>query len=70
MKVNMGNIDKIIRVVVVLAALGLYFGGVLTGVLGYVAIAVAVIFGFNIATGFCPLYTIFGISTCAVKLDK
>jgi hypothetical protein len=56
--------------VVVLAALGLYFGGVLTGVLGYVAIAVAVIFGFTIATGFCPLYTIFGISTCAVKLDK
>lgn len=34
------------------------FWGIITGVL-------AVVFGVTAATGFCPLYRIFGISTCS-----
>lgn len=67
MKVNMGTIDRIIRVLVALGAIGLVLTGAVEGTLSYVLIAVGVIFGFTIATGFCPLYTIFGINTCPVK---
>lgn len=69
MKINMGNIDKIIRAVVVLVCLGLFLGGVVVGTLGYVLLLVALIFTFTITTGFCPLYTIFGINTCPVKIE-
>lgn len=64
MKKNMGNLDRIIRIVVALVAAALYFANVLTGTMGIVALVVAVIFLLTSAVGFCPLYRLVGLSTC------
>jgi hypothetical protein len=62
MKINMGTVDRIVRVVVgvVLAAAG-FFGT--TGVWSIVLYVLAVVMFVTAAVGFCPLYLPFGIST-------
>ena len=62
MKINMGTVDRIVRVVVgvVLAAVG-SFGT--TGVWSIVLYVLAVVMFVTAAVGFCPLYLPFGIST-------
>lgn len=63
----MGNTDKIIRIVVAIIAIALYFTGTLTGALGIVALVAAGIFLLTSFISFCPLYTILGISTCPLE---
>ena len=67
MKKNMGNTDRIIRVIVALIIGGLYFGGVVTGTLGIVLMILAVVFLLTSVVSFCPLYAPFGIKTCSTK---
>ena len=67
MKTNMGGMDRIIRVLVAIVAVALYLTGTLTGTLGIVALVVAGIFLLTSVVSFCPLYTLFGISTCPTK---
>lgn len=67
MKKNMSNTDRIIRVVVAIIFATLYFTDVVPGILGIVLTALAVIFVLTSIISFCPLYTIFGISTCPVE---
>ncbi|MEZ4902014.1 MAG: DUF2892 domain-containing protein [Spirosomataceae bacterium] len=67
MKTNMGGIDRILRTLIALVAIILYFTDVLTGAVGIAAIAVSGIFLLTSLVSFCPLYTLFGINTCAVK---
>jgi len=67
MKPNMSGIDRIARTLIAAAVIVLYFTNVLTGTVGIIAIVVSVIFLLTSVVSFCPLYTIFGISTCAVK---
>ena len=67
MKKNMGNIDRIIRVLIALAVAGLYFGGIINGTLAIILGVAAVIFAATSLVSFCPLYAVFGISTCPVK---
>ncbi len=63
MTLNMGTADRSIRVVVALVLAGLYFGNVVTGTLGLVLVAVAVLFALTGAVGVCPGYLPFGFST-------
>ena len=58
MKKNMGNTDRVIRIIiaVVVAALGFYFKS-WWGLLAIVPLATALI-------RWCPLYLPFGIKTC------
>jgi hypothetical protein len=67
MKQNMGGVDRIIRLLVAIAAVVLYFTHTVTGTLGYVLLAVAAIFLLTSLVSFCPLYTIFGIKTNVTK---
>lgn len=67
MKKNMSGTDRIIRIIVALLTLGLYFTHVLTGSLGLIAIVVSGIFVLTSIASFCPLYTVFGISSCKIK---
>lgn len=67
MKKNMGNIDRIIRVLIALLVIVLYFSNIITGTLGIVLLALAGIFVLTSLISFCPLYTIFGINTCKKK---
>jgi hypothetical protein len=64
MKKNMGSADRIIRILVALVFVGLYFGGIVEGTLGIVLIVLAAVFVLTSFVSFCPLYAPFGISTC------
>ncbi|WP_299323559.1 DUF2892 domain-containing protein [uncultured Maribacter sp.] len=67
MKKNMGTTDKFIRFIIAAALLIAFLTDTVTGVLGHVALAVAAIFVLTSFVSFCPLYTLFGGSTCKVK---
>lgn len=63
----MGSADKIVRLIIAVVISVLYFTNVITGTLGIVLLLVGGIFIFTSVVSFCPLYSLFGISTCAVK---
>lgn len=67
MKKNMGTADRIIRLIIVAIICGLYFTGNVTGTLGLILIVLAGVFFATSLVSFCPLYSIFGISTCPTK---
>jgi hypothetical protein len=64
MKQNVGGIDKVLRIVVGLALLSLLFLGEGStkwlGLIGLVPLGTALM-------GWCPLYSLIGLSTCAGK---
>lgn len=64
---NMGSSDKVIRLVVAIALVILYFTETLTGTAGVIALVVAAVFTLTSLVGVCPLYSVFGIKTCKVK---
>jgi hypothetical protein len=67
MKLNMGNADRIIRVLIALVIALLFYKNIITGPLAYVLLAVAGIFVLTSLIGSCPLYSLIGIRTCAPK---
>lgn len=70
MKKNMGNADKVIRVLIAAIIGYLYYSGTITGTLGIVLLLFAGVFVLTSLVSFCPLYAPFGISTCALKTKK
>ncbi|MBK7183160.1 MAG: DUF2892 domain-containing protein [Bacteroidetes bacterium] len=64
MKKNMGNIDRVIRVLIALVVIALYFANVISGTVAIVLLALSAVFVLTSVMSFCPLYTIFGINTC------
>ena len=67
MKKNMGSADKVIRLIIAVAFVALYYFGVIAGTLGIVALVLAGVFVLTSLVSFCPLYAIFGIRTCPVN---
>lgn len=67
MKKNMGNADRIIRVIVAAIVAALYFTNIITGTFGIVLIVLAAVFVLTSLISFCPLYAIVGLNTCPVK---
>lgn len=63
---NEANADRIARGVAAVVALLVALLVGFPSVLAWVLLAVAVILGVTAAVGFCPLYRVFGISTCKV----
>ena len=63
MKRNMSNLDRIIRVILAALFAYLYFGGIVTGVLGIILVVLGVVFLLTSIVGFCPLYALLKIST-------
>jgi hypothetical protein len=64
MKKNMGNADRIIRVLLALVFGGLYFTQTVTGTAGIVLVVLGGIFLATSLISFCPLYTLVGVNTC------
>jgi hypothetical protein len=64
MKRNMGNLDRVIRVVLAVIFAVLTLTGAVSGARGIVLLVVAGVFVLTSVVSFCPLYTLFGISTC------
>lgn len=67
MKKNMGFSDRIIRIVLAALFAILYLTDTVTGAFGTVLMVLAVVFVFTSLVSFCPLYQIFGLSTCPAK---
>jgi len=67
MKFNVGTIDRILRIVVGLALIGLAATGMIAGVWMWVAGVAGVVLVATGAFKFCPAYAIFGFSTCPTK---
>ncbi|MDD5240199.1 MAG: DUF2892 domain-containing protein [Sulfuricella sp.] len=69
MKVNVGGIDKILRIAVGIVLLSLTFilksesGLWLWGLIGIVPLATGLM-------GWCPAYTLFGINSCPMRDKK
>lgn len=63
MKRNMSNLDRMIRVILAAVFTYLYFGGIVTGVLGIVLLILGVVFLLTAILAFCPLYAPFKFST-------
>lgn len=63
MKKNMGAIDKLIRILIAVVIVVLYFTHVISGTLEIILLILAVIFALTSLIGFCPLYLPFGINT-------
>ncbi len=63
MKKNMGNIDRIIRILVALVIIALYFTHQINGTIAIIGLVLSAIFILTSFISFCPLYLPFGIST-------
>ncbi|MDY0102881.1 MAG: DUF2892 domain-containing protein [Lentimicrobium sp.] len=70
MKKNIGNTDKLIRLLFALLVAVLYFFGIISGTLAIILGVLALIMVVTSMVSFCGLYTIFGISTCKAKEGK
>ncbi len=67
MKKNMGNTDRIIRLLLAAVVAVLYFTNIITGTLGIVLLVLAGVFVLTSLISFCPLYTLVGLNTCPAK---
>ena len=68
MKKNMGMIDRILRAILAVVVVVLYFLGKITGIAAVILGIFAVIFLVTSFTGVCPVYSWLGITT--LKGDK
>ena len=67
MEKNMNGVDRIIRIIIAIAAVG---GAAAVGFGSIGAWLLLVVGGIMLVTaavGFCPLYRVFGVSTCKVR---
>ncbi|MBB3058955.1 YgaP family membrane protein [Mucilaginibacter gotjawali] len=68
MKKNMGAADRILRILVALAIIAIYFTtDWLSGTLEIVLLVLSGVFILTSFISFCPLYLPFGINTCGKK---
>ena len=62
-KKNVGNVDRIVRLVLAIILAALYFTGAVSGTLGIVFLVLAVVFALTAAVSICPIYLLVGLST-------
>ncbi len=67
MKKNIGMIDKLIRVIIAIVAIALFFTDKVTGTPGIIMLVVAGVLLLTSLISFCPLYAPLGIKTCKDK---
>lgn len=63
MKQNMGNMDRVIRILVSIAITILYLTGFISGTLATILLIVAGVFVLTSFISFCPLYYLLRISS-------
>ncbi|MEI7661858.1 MAG: DUF2892 domain-containing protein [Bacteroidota bacterium] len=63
MKQNMGLIDKVIRILIAVVIVALFFAKVISGILAIILLIFAGIFILTSLIGFCPLYKPLGMDT-------
>ncbi|MES2587906.1 MAG: DUF2892 domain-containing protein [Bacteroidota bacterium] len=63
MKKNMGLSDKVIRIILAVTVIALYFTEIISGTTAIILLVLAGVFILTSFISFCPLYLPFGIST-------
>ncbi|HNY15427.1 MAG TPA: DUF2892 domain-containing protein [Bacteroidales bacterium] len=63
MKKNMGNLDRVLRLLGAGVLIVLYFLNVITGTLAVVSLVIAAVLVLTSFISFCPLYVPFRINT-------
>ncbi len=63
MKQNMGLIDRVIRILIAVVVVVLFFVKAISGILAIILLIVAGIFILTSLISFCPLYVPFGLSS-------
>ena len=63
MKKNVGSIDKIIRYILAVLFVVLYFTHVVNGTLGIILLILAVVFVATALMGFCPIWWAVKVNT-------
>ncbi len=63
----MCNADSIVRLLLAVVMVVLYFTNTVTGTFGIVLLVLAGVFVLTSLVSFCPLYTLIGLNTCPGK---
>lgn len=63
MKKNIGNVDRVLRILLALLIAGLYYQGTLSGAVGIILLILAAVFVATSFIGTCPIYLALGMST-------
>jgi hypothetical protein len=63
MKKNMGTTDRVLRIIVAIVVLALYFAHIISGTVAIIGLILSGIFILTSFVSFCPLYLPFNIST-------
>ena len=67
MKINVGSIDKVIRIIIAVVAIYVAYTGMVASPWTFVLYAVAAIMVLTALAGRCPIFAIFGINSCKIK---
>lgn len=67
MKQNVGFTDKIIRVAIAGILIGLYVSGIVSDILGFLLLVLAIVLILTSLFSYCGLYNIFRFSTISGK---
>ncbi|MCL9808439.1 YgaP family membrane protein [Flavobacterium luminosum] len=67
---NMSAADRMIRILLAIIMGYLTYNGSITGTLGWILTVLAGVFVITSFIGFCPLYKVFGFSTCPTTPNK
>jgi hypothetical protein len=67
MKANVGNTDKLIRIVLAIVFGTLFFTNTVTGIFGMALLIFGIIFIATSLISFCPIYPLLGINTFPKK---
>lgn len=67
MTTNVGTFDRVLRIALAIALSILYFTGTVQGTVGVVLLILGGMLLLTAIVGTCGLYSLFGISTCALK---
>ena len=65
----MGSTERIIRSLIAIVFLALYFTGAVTGTLGIILVVAAVIFLATSAISWCPIWAMLGVNTTGKKKE-
>jgi hypothetical protein len=63
MKTNVGTVDKVIRILIAVVVVALYFTNVISGTLAIVLLAVSAILVVTSLISVCPIYLLLSLSS-------
>jgi len=70
MKKNIGTIDKVIRILIAVVVVALYFSNVISGTLAIILLALSAILVVTSLISFCPIYWPFGLSSAKKEYER